>query len=71
MQYDIARRAKQFPAVLAWWLGLLLCCGIPTLGEAAVEGIPCTPEPTDMIISYGDVVTCAIDVIGDTDVFRF
>jgi len=31
----------------------------------------CTPEPTDMRISYGDVVTCTVDFVGDLDVFRF
>jgi hypothetical protein len=36
-----------------------------------VEGVPCTPEPTDMAISYGDLITCAIDVAGESDVFRF
>ncbi|GEM_PF-5794303 len=56
---------------LAWWLVLVLCVALPSLGEAAVDGIPCSPEPTNMTISYGDTVTCAIDVIGDTDVFRF
>lgn len=33
---------------------------------------PCDPEPTTMTMSYGDRITnCAIDPIGDIDVFRF
>ena len=41
----------------------------PALAED--ESIPCDPEPTDMSISYSDVVSCSIDVVGDVDVFRF
>jgi len=37
----------------------------------AVEGKPCVAEPTDMVLQYGDLVTCAIDVVGDSDLFRF
>jgi len=37
----------------------------------AGEGRDCIPEPTDMSIAYGDLVTCTIDPIGDTDIFRF
>jgi len=44
---------------------------MPTLGEATVEGIPCTPEPTNMPIEYGDLITCSIDLSGDTDKFLF
>jgi hypothetical protein len=35
------------------------------------EGRDCVPEPTDMTIAYGDVVTCFIDPVGDTDLYRF
>jgi len=72
MKHDTTpRRMSRSPVVLTCWLGLVLYFGLATLGEAAVEGVPCTPEPTDMVISYGDLVTCSIDVTGDTDVFRF
>ena len=37
----------------------------------AQEGIPCSPEPTVMEISYGDLVICSIDTPGDTDTFWF
>ena len=33
--------------------------------------IACSPEPTAMDIAFGSDVTCSIDVIGDTDLFRF
>jgi hypothetical protein len=39
--------------------------------KADVEGRPCNPEPTNMFIGYGDLITCSIDPSGDTDVFRF
>ena len=38
---------------------------------AAPEGVVCSPEPTDMVVTYGNLVTCDISPIGDTDVFRF
>jgi hypothetical protein len=38
---------------------------------AAPEGRPCSTEPTDMLIAYGDVVTCEIAPVGDLDLFRF
>ena len=31
----------------------------------------CDPEPTNMLLTYGDTVTCSIEVVGDTDGFRF
>ena len=47
---------------------------LPGIAFATVEGVPCSPEPTDMVISYGDLVTgtnCDISPAGDTDIFRF
>lgn len=38
---------------------------------ADVEGRPCMPEPTDETITYGDMIICAIDPVGDTDTYRF
>ncbi len=38
----------------------------------AVEAaIPCDPEPTDTSISYSEIVSCSIDLVGDVDIFRF
>ena len=39
--------------------------------RAADESIPCGAEPTNMAIDYGDVISCAIDPVGDTDIYRF
>jgi hypothetical protein len=29
------------------------------------------PEPTDMLIAYGELIICQIEPVGDTDLFRF
>ena len=63
------KRAYHFRPLLSYCLTVMLC--LPSLGEAVVEGIPCTPEPTSMIVNYGDLVNCRIDPVGDGDVFRF
>jgi len=49
--------------------GLALCA--TTAVWAAPEGKPCSAEPTDMLIEYGDVISCEISPVGDMDVFRF
>jgi hypothetical protein len=41
------------------------------VAQAAPEGRPCSAEPTDMLIEYGDIVTCEISPVGDLDLFRF
>ena len=63
------KRACRFSALQSYCLGTMLL--LPSLGKAAVEGIPCAPEPTNMLISFGDLVNCQIDTIGDLDTFRF
>ncbi|MCA9995850.1 MAG: hypothetical protein KDE56_08905, partial [Anaerolineales bacterium] len=50
---------------------LVLIMAVQKNGTALAESTPCTLEPTDMSISYGDAITCAIDTNGDTDLFRF
>ena len=39
--------------------------------SAALEGEACSPEPTDMIITYGSLITCSINPSGESDLFRF
>jgi putative transposon-encoded protein len=47
----------------------LLCAGEV---RAQGEGQPCSPEPTDQHVVYGDHVhPCAIGQAGDSDLFRF
>ncbi len=45
-----------------------------TSSAVAAEGRPCEPEPTNMLIGYGDVLNspeCEIAPAGDSDLFRF
>lgn len=58
------RPALALGAALAVWLA------VPAPAEAAREGRACEAEPTDMIIEYGDLITCAIRPAGDSDLFR-
>jgi len=67
----LIKRSNRFSVFSFSLLSLALCLIMPTLGEATVEGIPCTPEPTNMPIEYGDLITCSIDPSGDTDKFLF
>jgi hypothetical protein len=61
----------RFPNTLAWWLVLPLCLAFPIVSKAAVEGVPCENEPTDMTIGYGAFITCSIGTLADADLFRF
>ena len=64
-----SRRAR--PSAIASLVAtLLLVAALPTPARA-VEGTSCVPEPTDMFLRYGELVTCSIDVVGDSDLFRF
>lgn len=38
---------------------------------AATQAKPCTPEPTDMVISLGELILCQIESKGAAGVFRF
>ncbi len=49
---------------------LLLAAGLETLGAADPLRV-CSPEPTEMAIGFGDLITCEITPVGDVDVFRF
>jgi len=73
MQREMTYRGTQaaWIGLLTWGLALALCLALPGPAWATVEGVPCTAEPTDMTIAYGNLVTCAIDIAGDTDTFRF
>jgi len=66
----VAWGRKRFSAILISLLGCLVYLTLPAVVEGQA-GIPCTPEPTDMEINYGDLVRCRIDFAGDSDVFRF
>jgi hypothetical protein len=70
--HDMTRHSHSYLASLLVGvflaMGLLIC---PRVAEAAAEGRPCMPEPTDMLIAYGELIICQIEPVGDTDLFRF
>jgi hypothetical protein len=53
----------------AWVLALSLA--VVWSSAALADGRDCEAEPTDMFIDYADLINCALDLIGDIDVFRF
>lgn len=58
-------------ALLIGLLGIVHSWGSSTIAQQVVEDVPCAAEPTDMTIQFSDVIKCAIEVAGDTDIFRF
>jgi hypothetical protein len=69
--HPFAHRTQRRFALLVACLALAFSLAIPALADAAPEGMPCNPEPFATDVTYGDLVNCAINAIGDTDVFRF
>jgi hypothetical protein len=57
-------------ARLLWSLSILGVLFFPDPIGAEMP-VPCEAEPTDMTLPFGALITCQIDVLGDTDVFRF
>jgi len=53
-----------------WIVASLVLMTIAAPGASAQQ-LQCAAEPTDMVIAYGQTVSCAIDTVGDVDVFRF
>ena len=56
-------KAKMKPAMVALTLTLGVCLLFPSVASAQ-EGMPCTPDPVDMFIVYGNLITCSIDQPG-------
>jgi hypothetical protein len=67
----ILKGVRRVVAILVWGMGLVFFLALPYPGQAAVEGITCLSEPTDMVITYGDLINCSININSDTDLFRF
>ena len=66
----IRRRRASWARWVRWRIALVVAfSGIA--GTAHAQGVACTPEPTVMVIGYGDTVNCDIGVSGDTDSFQF
>jgi hypothetical protein len=62
-------KSKLKPAmfVLALTLGICLLPGV----ASAQKGQQCTPDPVDMFIMYGNLITCSLDQPGISDLYRF
>jgi hypothetical protein len=56
---------------LLYLIALFSLCIFVSSTEATIENTPCLLEPTDMIITYGTLINCSIDISGDSDTFRF
>jgi hypothetical protein len=52
-------------------IGLVVAMLGGLAGTAEAQGGPCTPEPTVMLIGYGDTVSCTVGASGDADTFQF
>lgn len=68
-------RRTQLSLVWFWRLFCIFCLlnlWMPPGPVRAVDNIiPCAAEPTNMILNFGQFVSCAVDAPGDTDLFRF
>jgi hypothetical protein len=67
----LAMKGLRTSGVLIFILIIISMISRSDLGQASEQSAPCTSEPTDMTISYGDAITCSIDTEGDSDLFRF
>ncbi len=57
-------------AILETGVFLCLIFAVFSLSGGAEAGT-CEAEPTDMSVSYGELITCEIDTGSDTDLYRF
>ncbi len=56
---------------LATFLILGIGIFLPLTDLSAQEDTPCSPEPTNMPVSYGDLISCQLETTGDSDIFTF
>jgi len=62
--------ARSFLTIAGYALWVFGALAFAELARAETAA-SCEVEPTDMTISYGALIDCDIDIVGDTDVFRF
>jgi len=51
-------------------LAFALLCMLPPVCQASANPVPCV-KPTNMVITYGELVSCTITPVGDIDLFQF
>jgi hypothetical protein len=62
---------RTFHKSLLILIAICSLCIFVSSTEATIENTSCLLEPTDLIITYGTLINCSIDVSGDSDIFRF
>jgi hypothetical protein len=63
-------KATTKPAIVTLALVLGVCMLVPSAAYAQ-KGMPCTSDPVDMFIMYGNLITCSLDQAGIADIYRF
>jgi len=62
--------ARTKSTIVALALTLAVCMLFPSVASAQ-KGMPCTSDPVDMFIMYGNLITCSLDQPGIVDIYRF
>src|SRR4030042_99251 len=78
MTLVLTHKTKQYSRLTGcFFIIILLCFNIASNAEnekilfAPEPTIPCSDEPTDMTIAYGNKISCEINPETDIDIFRF
>ena len=71
MKRHLVKTTKRIISALISCVSLLFPLSVPIRVQASEPVTPCASEPTDMTIGYGSLISCSIEIGGDTDVFRF
>jgi len=65
-----SKMASAYRNKLVWLFLITLLCLVTPTCHASANAVPCA-KPTNMIITYGELVTCTITPVGDIDLFQF
>lgn len=63
-------KAKMKSAIATSALTLVVCLLFGSVANAQ-KGMPCTTDPVDMFIGYGNLILCSLDEPGIVDIYRF
>ncbi len=67
---NTSNMASAYRDRLTWLFLITLLCLVPPTCHASATSTPCS-KPTNMVITYGALVTCTITPVGDRDIFHF
>jgi hypothetical protein len=65
-----SQMASAYRNKLVWLFLMTLLCLVPPTCHASANAVPCA-KPTNMIVTYGELVTCTVTPVGDIDLFQF